>query len=122
MLTDEYRYRILKRLDANPVLSQRDLAKELGISLGWANYCLKALIGRGLVKVNNFRNSKNRSGYSYYLTPKGIEEKTKITISFLKLKILEYEALRCEIENLQREADQSRISASEVIFPDIPVK
>ena len=104
MLSDEYRYRILKRLDVNPEISQRELAKELDISVGRANYCIKALIERGLVKVRNFRNSKNRCGYSYYLTPKGIEEKAKITVAFLRYKMAEYEALRDEIENLKREA------------------
>ncbi|MBY0579461.1 MAG: MarR family EPS-associated transcriptional regulator [Burkholderiales bacterium] len=105
MLTDEYRYKILKHLETNPEISQRKLAKELGISLGRANYCLKALIEKGLVKANNFRNMKNRSGYVYFLTPKGIEEKARITLQFLKFKIVEYEALKSEIENLQREAE-----------------
>ena len=106
MLSDEYRYRILKRLEADPEISQRELAKELGISLGRANYCLKALIERGLVKAGNFRNSSNRSAYAYYLTPKGMEEKAKITLAFLKAKMAEYEALKCEIERLRIEAEK----------------
>lgn len=105
MLTDEYRYKILKRLESNPEISQRELAKELGISLGRANYCIKALIERGLVKANNFRSIQNRSGYIYYLTPTGFEEKARITLQFLKFKLAEYEALKSEIENLQREAE-----------------
>lgn len=105
MLSDEYRYRILKYLEANPEISQRELASELGISLGKANYCLKALVERGLVKVNNFRKVESRAGYAYFLTPKGIEEKARITVQFLKFKMAEYEALKSEIENLQREAE-----------------
>ena len=104
MLSDEYRYRILKHLEADPRISQRDLAKVLGISLGRANYCLQALIERGLVKANNFRNAKNRRGYAYYLTPKGMEEKARITLAFLKLKMAEYETLKTEIESLKKEA------------------
>lgn len=106
MLNDEYRYKILKRLEHEPEVSQRELAKDLGISLGKINYCLKALIERGLVKANNFRNSSNRSAYAYYLTPKGFEEKARVTMTFLKYKLAEYEALKFEIDNLQREAKQ----------------
>src|SRR5665647_1889486 len=95
MLSDEYRYKILKRLEANPE-----------ISLGRVNYCIQALIEKGLVKANNFRNSKNKKGYAYLLTPKGIEEKAKITVQFLKIKIAEHEALTKEISGLQAEAVQ----------------
>ena len=110
MLSDEYRYKILKRLETEPEISQRELAKELGISLGKANYCLKALIDKGLVKANNFRNSQNKKGYIYLLTPRGVEEKSQITLQFLKSKMAEYETLRCEVEKLQREAEQIQIS------------
>lgn len=108
MLNDEYRYKLLKRLEREPEVSQRELAKDLGISLGKVNYCMKALIERGLVKANNFRNSSNRSAYAYYLTPKGLEEKARVTIAFLKHKLAEYEALKCEIDNLQRESEQRK--------------
>lgn len=104
MLTDEYRYRILKLLEADPHASQRRIADELGISLGRVNYCLKALINKGLVKVNNFRNNANKRTYLYLLTPKGIEEKTRVTLQFLKVKLNEYEALKRDLEELQREA------------------
>lgn len=104
MLSDEYRYKILKRLEANPEISQRELAGELGISLGRVNYCLQALIEKGLVKANNFRNSNNKKGYAYLLTPRGIEEKAKITVLFLKIKIAEHEALKKEIKGLREEA------------------
>jgi EPS-associated MarR family transcriptional regulator len=106
MLSDEYRYKILKRLEADPEISQRELAGELGISLGRVNFCVQALIEKGLVKAKNFRNSKNKKGYAYFLTPRGIEEKAKITVQFLKIKIAEHEALTKEIKNLREEAVQ----------------
>ena len=104
MLTDEYRYKILKLVESKPELSQRELAKELGISLGRVNFCLKALINVGLVKVSNFRNSKRKTAYLYLLTPRGIEEKAAITMRFLKSKTEEYQALEAELEELRREA------------------
>jgi EPS-associated MarR family transcriptional regulator len=107
MLTDEYRYKIFKLVEANPEISQRELARELGISLGKVNYCLKALIEKGLLKAGNFRNSKNKMAYVYKLTPKGIEEKTNVTVRFFKQKMTEYEALKSEIEFLRHEAQQS---------------
>lgn len=105
MLTDEYRYKILRELETNPEISQRDLARGLGISLGKANFCIKALIEKGLIKANNFRNSQNKKAYFYYLTPKGMEEKASITLRFLKCKMAEYEALKAELEQLQGEAE-----------------
>jgi len=104
MLSDEYRYKILKRLEANPEISQRELAGDLGISLGRVNYCIQALIEKGLVKANNFRNSKNKKGYAYLLTPRGIEDKARMTVEFLKIKIAEHEALTKEIKSLREEA------------------
>lgn len=106
MLTDEYRYKILKLIESNPSISQRELAQQLGISLGKANFCLKALMEKGLLKVTNFRNSKNKLAYMYFLTPRGIEEKASITVHFLKCKIAEFEALKLEIEMLRKEADK----------------
>jgi len=107
MLTDEYRYKIFKLVEAHPEISQRELARELGISLGKANYCLKALIEKGLLKAGNFRNSKNKMAYVYKLTPKGIEEKSNVTVRFLKQKMTEYESLKSEIEFLRQEAQKS---------------
>ena len=78
MLTDEYRYKILKILETNPEISQRGLAHELDISLGRVNFCLKALIEKGLLKATNFRNSRNKLAYMYLLTPSGIEEKSVV--------------------------------------------
>jgi EPS-associated MarR family transcriptional regulator len=104
MLTDEYRYKIFKLVEANPEISQRQLARELGISLGKANYCLKALIEKGLLKAGNFRNSKNKLAYAYKLTPRGIEEKASVTVRFLKKKIKEYEQLQQDIDELRKES------------------
>lgn len=104
MLTDEYRYKILKLVETNPAISQRELAQQLGVSLGKVNFCLKALIEKGLLKATNFRNNKNKLAYMYLLTPSGIEEKANITMRFLKYKLQEYEALQEEIEELRREA------------------
>ena len=104
MLTDEYRYKILKLVEAKPEISQRELAQQLGVSLGKANYCLKALIEKGLLKATNFRNNKNKLAYMYLLTPSGIEEKASITLRFLKYNMQEYELLQAEIEELRREA------------------
>lgn len=103
MLTDEHRYKVLKLLDANPNLSQRALAKELGVSLGSANYCLKALIERGLIKASNFKNSQNKQAYAYFLTPQGIEDKARVTVRFLKHKLAEHQALQSQIEQLRQE-------------------
>ena len=103
MLTEEYSYKILKLIAADAEISQRELAKALGISLGKTNYCLKALIEKGIIKVGNFKNSKNRLAYMYLLTPRGIEEKSAITLRFLKAKIKEYEMLNEEIKSLTQE-------------------
>lgn len=103
MLTDEYRYKILKLVEEKPEISQRELASALGVSLGKANFCLKALIEVGLLKATNFRNSKNKLAYMYLLTPIGVEEKAKVTVRFLKYKIREYDMLKKEITSLKHE-------------------
>jgi EPS-associated MarR family transcriptional regulator len=107
VLNDETRYRILKMLEADPKASQRRIADELGISLGRVNYCLQALIKRGLIKADNFRNSANKRAYLYLLTPRGMEEKARVTMRFLRVKLDEYEALKLELEELQKEAKKS---------------
>ena len=106
MLTDEYRSKILRLLEAYPEISQRELARELGVSLGKANYCLQALMQKGLVKADNFKNSNNKKAYMYFLTRKGIAEKARATTRFLERKMAEYEALQREIEVLRREAQK----------------
>ncbi len=114
MTSDESRYKLLKLLAARPNVSQRELAKELGISLGKANYCLTALISKGWVKAQNFTNSDNKRAYAYLLTPGGIEEKARVTFYFLKRKMAEYEALKGEIEDLRREvADSPEIATAD---------
>ena len=105
--TQETHLKVLRHIEANPEITQRELALELGVSLGKANYCLKALIETGLIKANNFKNSANKRAYLYILTPKGIETKTRISVRFLQRKIEEYEALRQEIELLKTEVDSS---------------
>ncbi len=92
-------------LHVNPDISQREMAKALGISFGGVNYCLNALMAKGLVKVQNFSQSQNKFGYVYLLTPAGIAEKMSLTGSFLKRKMDEYEALRVEIDTLQSEIE-----------------
>jgi EPS-associated MarR family transcriptional regulator len=106
MLDETTHYGLLKTLEENPGLSQRDLAKKLGISLGKVNFCLNALVEKGSVKINNFRNSNNKLAYAYLLTPQGLESRARMTVLFLKYKVQEYERLRAEIEELQREAEQ----------------
>lgn len=108
MLDDDTRYRILKRLEDNPEVNQRELARELGISLGKVNYCLKALIERGFVKVSRFRNSVNKKAYLYHLTPQGMQDRTRMAVRFLRHKRAEYEALERELQMLEHEVRQSR--------------
>ncbi len=100
---EDTHYRLLRLLESRPELSQRDLSRELGTSLGKVNYCLNALIDKGFIKVRNFRNNQNKLGYAYLLTPRGIESKAVITVQFLRRKIDEYENLKREIEQLQIE-------------------
>ena len=107
----EISYKLLKLLEERPDISQRELARELGISLGKTNYCVKALVDKGWVKVNNFRSSGNKLAYAYILTPKGMSEKAQVTLSFLQRKRGEFERLKQEIEQLQREVQQSRDGA-----------
>jgi len=104
MLTDDMRYKLMRLLEAHPEMSQREVARDLGVSLGRVNYCLRALVKRGWIKATNFKNSQNKAAYMYLLTPRGIEEKASLTVRFLQSKMLEYETLRAEIEQIRREA------------------
>lgn len=99
--------RVLRLLHENPYMSQRELAQALGISLGKANYCLKALAGRGLVKAENFRNARNKSAYAYWLTPEGLARKARLTVMYLSMKMAEYDNLKREIEQLQLDVQSS---------------
>ena len=103
VLNDDVRYKFLKLLAEEPQISQRDLARRLSISVGKANYCLSALVDKGLVKIDNVRKAGNKLAYAYLLTPRGIEEKTRIAVSFLQRKMREYGDLQQEIEVLRRE-------------------
>ena len=103
---EEIRYRLLKYLAEHPEATQRELARELGMSLGKINYCLKAVMRKGWVKARNFRNSKKKAAYLYILTPKGIEEKVNVTTDFLRRKVLEYDVLSKEIERLTAEVKE----------------
>lgn len=102
-LKEDTKFRVLRLLQETPDITQRQIAEALGISLGGANYCLHALASKGLIKIKNFRNSNNKMGYAYLLTPKGIAKKTALTTRFLKRKMEEYEALKAEIEALEEE-------------------
>ena len=104
----DIRLDLLRRLESNPEYTQRELSKVMGVSLGKVNYCLKKLTEKGLIKITNFKQSPNKVGYAYLLTPKGIEEKARLTISFLKRKIIEYEILTKEINELKLESEEIR--------------
>ena len=112
VLTDPQRLQLLKLLQDEPQMSQRDLAQAMGVSLGKANYCLKALMDKGLVKFGNFRKNPDKRQYAYLLTPAGMEEKTRITMAFLRRKVAEYEALEKEIEALRGDLNKPRTSSA----------
>lgn len=105
LVPDSSLLRVLRLLDSSPRLTQREMARELGISLGKANYCLRALIGKGFVKVQNFHNSTNKRAYLYLLTPNGLTAKANLTRNFLARKREEYDALRLEVERLEQESE-----------------
>ena len=111
-LTDTQRLALLKLLQDQPQPSQRDLAQAMGVSLGKANYCLKALMEKGMVKFGNFRRNPDKGQYAYLLTPAGLEEKSRITMAFLRRKVAEYEALEKEIEQLRGDLENRRIQSA----------
>ena len=111
-LTDPQRLELLKLLQDQPQMSQRDLAQAMGVSLGKANYCLKALMDKGLVKLERFRANPRKRYYAYLLTPAGLKEKTRITMEFLRYKVAEYEALKKEIEQLRGDLENRRIQSA----------
>ena len=106
-MSEERQLDALRLLETNPEMTQRELAEALGVSLGAANYCLKALVKKGWLKLENFQNNPNKLGYLYLLTPMGIAAKTALTARFLKRKLAEYEALEAEIEQLKSEVRQA---------------
>lgn len=111
-MTDQTSFTVLRLLAASPKLSQREVASAVGVSLGKANYCLRSLITRGLVKAENYRKSSNKLAYLYILTPAGVAAKSDLTRKFLARKVKEYEALRMEIERLEKESELVAEAAS----------
>ena len=103
----ETRYRLLKLVESNPNLTQRQMAEEMGLSLGKFNYCLKELVKKGIVKIERFKSSDNKAAYMYILTPHGIEQKAKITTRFLRRKLREYDEIKQEIESLKQEVQRT---------------
>ena len=97
---------LLRKLELNPEYTQRELSREMGVSLGKVNYCMKKLTEKGWVKLTNFSHSSNKLGYMYLLTPKGIEQKARLTSSFLKIKLDEFEILKDEISQLKLDAEE----------------
>jgi EPS-associated MarR family transcriptional regulator len=95
---------LLRKLEEDPNLTQRQLSKEMGVSLGKINYCMQKLIEKGWIKLSSFSKNANKSNYKYLLTPKGIDQKTRMTFTFLKIKMNEYEMLKKEIKKLEEDA------------------
>jgi EPS-associated MarR family transcriptional regulator len=106
-MNDDNHYHVLKYIEKTPSITQRELTKELGVSVGKANYCLKALIDKGWVKANNFKNSNNKLAYIYKLTPSGLDQKARTTVNFLKCEMSDYEELKQEIEMLKNEVNKN---------------
>ena len=111
-MQDEISYKLLKIVEEEPHLSQREIAARMGISLGKANYCLKSLIEKGFIKARNFYNSNHKVAYVYMLTPTGLEEKASVTYRFLKRKLQEYEEIKDELERLKAETAEIQKPAS----------
>ena len=106
MNNKDIRLDLLRKLELNPQCTQRELSQEMGISLGKVNYCMQKLTTKGWIKLTNFSRSSNKLGYMYLLTPKGIEHKAKLTTSFLKIKLAEFEILRDEISQLKLDVEE----------------
>ena len=101
---------LLRKLEVNPEYTQRELSQEMGVSLGKINYCMKKLIEKGWIKLSNFSHNQNKVGYIYLLTPKGVEQKSRLTTSFLKTKLKEFEVLKDEINKLKLDAKKISIN------------
>ncbi|NDI84642.1 MarR family EPS-associated transcriptional regulator [Undibacterium crateris] len=111
--TDEDTHlKLMRLLEQHPNITQRELAEQLGVSLGKTNYCIKALLDKGWLKIQNFQDSKRKLAYAYLLTPQGMVEKSAITVRFLQHKMDEYERLRLEIESLRLEVSAEELSQS----------
>ncbi len=110
-ISDATRYKLFTLIESRPDMSQRELANEIGVSLGKVNYCLNALVEKGFVKARNFRSHTDKAGYRYLLTPRGFEEKARVTFRFLSMKMAEYEALVAEIKHLRHDLSSMRGAA-----------
>jgi EPS-associated MarR family transcriptional regulator len=106
MNNQDIRLDLLRKLESNPRFTQRELSREMGVSLGKVNYCMKKLTEKGWIKLTNFTHNPNKMGYAYLLTPQGIDEKSRLTFSFLKKKVIEYEILKKEINALKLESEE----------------
>ena len=106
---DDQDYMVMKHINDTQKISQREISQSLNISLGKVNYILKALINKGIVKARNFTNSKNKRAYAYYLTPKGLQEKARLTVSFFDRKSKEYDRLKAELRELEHEIKNAQI-------------
>lgn len=120
-MSSELQFRVFRLLDSNPHLTQRELSKSLGVSLGGVNYCLNALVAKGSVKIQNFKNNKIKWVYAYLLTPQGIAEKSALTGAFLKQKMWQYTQLKEEIENLSQEINLADTLLKESASSDVEV-
>jgi EPS-associated MarR family transcriptional regulator len=109
-MDQEIHLKVLRQVENNPEITQRELAHRLGVSLGKANYCLQALIEKGFIKARNFQNSNNKRAYLYILTPQGMEAKARISVAFLRRKVEEYERLKTEIAMLEREVNRNGVA------------
>ena len=105
---EETHYKLLKVLNENPNVSQREISKKMGVSLGKVNFCISELSKKGFLKIRNFKNAEKKIKYIYNLTPKGIEEKAKITFRFLKKKMKEFEEIKSQIDDLKKEVNRLR--------------
>ena len=118
LILEDHNYKVLRLLQEYPYLSQREASDKLGLSLGKTNYVINALIEKGLLKIKNFKNNKNKSTYAYLLTPQGLEEKARLTLQFFEVKKREYEELKREVEKLNEEEkinlEETRILNSDV--------
>ena len=110
MNKQDIRLDLLRKLESNPEYTQRELSQEMGVSLGKVNYCMKRLTEKGLIKLTNFTHNPNKIGYAYLLTPSGVEEKARLTFSFLKRKIKEYKVLKDEISKLKQDTKKIKLS------------
>ena len=108
MKEDQDHFDVLRKIQKKPESTQRELAEQLGFSLGKLNYCIKALQAKGLVKIENFKKNPKKINYVYVLTPNGISERTKLTINFMRRKMNEYDELKKEIENLKKNVDNNK--------------